>query len=140
MKLNFKWVHFLTPEKLESVTSLLNCVLYSQRWISEAFIPVIRSMWPGINGNVGGSAAEVGNMRKHAVQASRFMLQMMQAPLYANDTERKDEDGCMENLEAFDSIGGPPLECSEEGLSIRIAIEVIFKLMLVGLSYLFKYH
>ncbi|XP_022939041.1 condensin complex subunit 3-like [Cucurbita moschata] len=95
-----------------------------KRWISEAFIPAMRSMWPGINGNVGGSAAEVGNMRKHAVQASRFMLQMMQAPLYANDTERKDEDGCMENLEVFDSIGGPPLECSEEGLSIRIAIEV----------------
>lgn len=85
----------------------------------------MRSMWPGINGNVGGSASEVGNMRKHVVQASRFMLQMMQAPLYANETERKDEDGCMGNQEVFDSIKEPPLECSEEGLAIRIAIEVI---------------
>ncbi|XP_038906520.1 condensin complex subunit 3 [Benincasa hispida] len=95
-----------------------------KRWISEAFVPVMRSMWPGMNGNVGGSAVEVGNMRKHAVQASRFMLQMMQAPLYANDTERKEEDGCLGNQEATGSIGEPPLECSEEGLAIRIATEV----------------
>lgn len=85
----------------------------------------MRSMWPGINGNVGGSAADVGNMRKHVVQASRFMLQMMQAPLYANDTERKDEDGCMVDQEVFDSIRESPLECSKEGLAIRIAVEVI---------------
>ncbi|KAM6574249.1 hypothetical protein CsatA_022576 [Cannabis sativa] len=44
-------------------------------------------------------------MRKRAVQASRFMLQMMQAPLYEDSVE-------------------PPLECGEEGLAIRIAIEV----------------
>ncbi|XP_022141514.1 condensin complex subunit 3 isoform X2 [Momordica charantia] len=95
-----------------------------KRWISETFVPFMRSMWPGMNGNVGGSAVEVTNMRKQVVQASRFMLQMMQAPLYANDTERKYEDGCMGDQEVFDSIRKPPLECSEEGLAIRIAIEV----------------
>ncbi|KAG7032735.1 Condensin complex subunit 3, partial [Cucurbita argyrosperma subsp. argyrosperma] len=95
-----------------------------KRWISEAFVPVMRSMWPGINGNIGGSAVEVGNMRKLVVQASRFMLHMMQAPLYVNDTERKDEDGCLENQEVSDSIRKPPLECSEEALAIRIAVEV----------------
>ena len=31
----------------------------------------------------------VSNMRKLAVQASRFMLQMMQAPLYAKETKKK---------------------------------------------------
>lgn len=111
--------------KLELVISQLSGIFYSQRWISETFVPFMRSMWPGMNGNVGGSAVEVTNMRKQVVQASRFMLQMMQAPLYANDTERKYEDGCMGDQEVFDSIREPPLECSEEGLAIRIAIEVI---------------
>ena len=85
----------------------------------------MRSMWPGINGDIGGSAVEVGNMRKLVVQASRFMLHMMQAPLYVNDTERKDEDGCLGNQEVSDSIRKSPLECSEEALAIRIAVEVL---------------
>lgn len=82
-------------------------------------------MWPGINGNAGGSPFEVSKMRKGAVQASRFMLQMMQAPLYAKETEREDENGNRELPEIVDSTGEPPIECCEEGLAIRIAAEVI---------------
>ncbi|KAI3867044.1 hypothetical protein MKX03_028928 [Papaver bracteatum] len=41
--------------------------------ISKAFIPVIRSIWPVING----SSFVVTNLRKRATQASRFMLQMV---------------------------------------------------------------
>lgn len=82
-------------------------------------------MWPGINGNAGGSAFEVSKMRKRAVQASRFMLQMMQAPLYEKETEREDENGGRELPEIVDGTVEPPLECGEEGLAIRIAAEVI---------------
>lgn len=83
-------------------------------------------MWPGINGNAGGSAFEVSKMRKRAVQASRFMLQMMQAPLYEKETEREDENGGRELPEIVDGTVEPLLECGEEGLAIRIAAEVIF--------------
>lgn len=95
-----------------------------QKVLSKAFIPVLRSMWPGINGNAGGSAHVVSNMRKLAVQASRFMLQMMQAPLYVKEMEREDENGSRESPEIVDGTVEPPLECGEEGLAIRIAIEV----------------
>ncbi|KAF4360975.1 hypothetical protein F8388_016784, partial [Cannabis sativa] len=76
-----------------------------KKYLSKAFVPVMRSMWPGIDGNTAASPIAVSKMRKRAVQASRFMLQMMQAPLYEDSVE-------------------PPLECGEEGLAIRIAIEV----------------
>ncbi|KAL0396425.1 UNVERIFIED_CONTAM: hypothetical protein Scaly_0090900 [Sesamum calycinum] len=51
-----------------------------KKCLSKAFMRVMRSLWPGINGNVAGSTQMVSNMRKRAVQASRFMLQMMQVP------------------------------------------------------------
>jgi len=45
--------------------------------VSKEFVKGIHSinasMWPGIYGNAGGSAAVVSNMRKRAVQASRFI-------------------------------------------------------------------
>ncbi|KAG6777373.1 hypothetical protein POTOM_017194 [Populus tomentosa] len=90
--------------------SLLSSI--RMKHLSKAFILVMRSMWPGIYGNAGGSAVVVSNMRKRAVQASRFMLQMMQAPLYAKPTETV--DGSLQ----------PSFECSDEGLGIRIAAEV----------------
>lgn len=96
-----------------------------QRCLSKSFIPVMRSMWPGINGNAGGSTFMVSNMRKRAIQASRFMLQMIQAPLYEKETAREDENGRRELPEVQDGSLEPPLECGQEGLAIRIAVEVI---------------
>ncbi|CAM8881088.1 unnamed protein product [Rhodiola kirilowii] len=94
-----------------------------KKFISKAFIVAMRAMWPGIKGNSSGSNIYVSNMRKRAVQASRFMLEMMQAPLYSKETKIEDENG---------NIDSPVHEedplCSfargEEGLAIRIASEV----------------
>ncbi|KAD7478499.1 hypothetical protein E3N88_01635 [Mikania micrantha] len=82
----------------------------SSKCICKAFIPVMRSMWPGINGTAGGSNVVVSNMRKRAIQASRFMLQMLQAPLYPKETDQVDN-----NLP--DQNGS---DCVEEGLAIYI--------------------
>lgn len=85
-------------------------------------MPVMRSMWPGINGNAAGSTAMVSNMRKRAVQASLFMVQMMQAPIYKKGTAPSNEDG-MKNLD--DSVDpSSEYESGEEGLAIRIGAEV----------------
>ncbi|KAI4388913.1 hypothetical protein MLD38_001201 [Melastoma candidum] len=69
--------------------------------LSKAFVLVIRSMWPGIDKNPGGSIYMVSNLRKCAVQASRFLLQMMEAPLYAK--ESKKEEASPESSESIDS-------------------------------------
>ncbi|KAM1132784.1 hypothetical protein EV1_046761 [Malus domestica] len=90
-----------------------------KKCIAKAFIPVMRSMWPGINGTAGGSASVVSNMRKRAVQVSRFMLHIMQAPLYKNGAEEGNDTG-----ELPEVVEEHPLECGEEGLAIRIATEV----------------
>ncbi|KAL5810121.1 hypothetical protein ACOSQ4_026689 [Xanthoceras sorbifolium] len=91
-----------------------------KKCLSAAFVPAMRSMWPGINGNAGGSSFVVSNKRKHAVQASKFMLQMMQAPLYAKDRQAQNESGGSELPETSEHLS---LECGEEGLGIRIATE-----------------
>ncbi|KAI4299612.1 hypothetical protein L6164_033053 [Bauhinia variegata] len=95
-----------------------------KKFISKAFIPVMRSMWPGIYGNSGGSSFMVSQMRKRAVQASRFMLQMMQVPLYTKETQPENENNSKEVPEVIDSCAEVPFECGEEGLAIHIAIEV----------------
>ncbi|KAF8378590.1 hypothetical protein HHK36_029938 [Tetracentron sinense] len=98
---------------------------YLFKSVSKAFIPVMRSMWPGIYGNAGGSPVLVSNMRKRAIQASRFMLQMMQAPLHSKETEMEAEQGSRQSPETTD--GSEPsldFESGEEGLAIRIATEV----------------
>ncbi|KAJ0100137.1 hypothetical protein Patl1_21200 [Pistacia atlantica] len=95
-----------------------------KKCLSEAFVPVMHSMWPGIYGNAGGSSIVVSNKRKRAVQASKFMLQMMQAPLYAKEKEVEGENGSRETSETLDSKE-PSLQCGEEGLAIRIASEVL---------------
>ncbi|KAG6659972.1 hypothetical protein CIPAW_03G073200 [Carya illinoinensis] len=76
-----------------------------------------------INGNAGGPTLMVSNMRKRAVQASRFMLQMMQAALYERETPNVDDKGNGELPEVLNGSLEPPLECGEEGLAIRIAVE-----------------
>ncbi|KAL6337964.1 hypothetical protein AAG906_005933 [Vitis piasezkii] len=98
-----------------------------KKCISKSFMPVMRSMWPGINTSAGGSPFLVSNMRKLAVQASRFMLQMMQAPLYAKETKKQNENQNNELPEVLDGFSEPSLdfECGEEGLAIRIAAEVV---------------
>ncbi|EPS67472.1 hypothetical protein M569_07302 [Genlisea aurea] len=75
--------------------------------LSKSFVPAIRSLWPGLqHGNSSRSNVIISSMRKRAVQASLFMLQMMRAPLFSKDAS------------SFDSGSG------EEGLAIRIAVEV----------------
>lgn len=93
-----------------------------QKHVSKSFMLVLRLMWPGINGNPGGSSTMVSNMRKRAVQASRFIVQMMQAPLYAKEVQSscqnvpESDGGSIETSDDFES--------GEEGLAIRIATEV----------------
>ncbi|KAI3976486.1 hypothetical protein MKX01_008344 [Papaver californicum] len=91
-----------------------------KRCISKAFIPVIRSMWPAIYGNAGGSSFVVSNLRKRATQASLFMLQMMQVPLYSKETETEEESARKNLSESTDN----DFENGEEGLAIRIGAEV----------------
>ncbi|KAL6003435.1 hypothetical protein ACLOJK_023658 [Asimina triloba] len=91
--------------------------------ISEAFIPVMRSMWPGIYGNAGGAPIVVSAQRKRATQASRFMLQMLQTPVYPKESM---EDQCDENSPEGPHGSVEPsidIESGEEGLAIRIAVE-----------------
>ncbi|XP_058079134.1 uncharacterized protein LOC131227365 [Magnolia sinica] len=107
--------------------------------ISKAFIPAMRSMWPGIYGNSGGAPVVVSAQRKRATQASRFMLQMMQTPLYPKESE---EGQCNEKTpEGPDGSVEPSLdvESGEEGLAIRIAEEVVscpMKKTAAGKSYM----
>lgn len=82
-------------------------------------------MWPGIDGISGGSSVMVSNMRKCAVQASRFMLHMIQAPLYAKETKDDDaKESTQECAEESDGSGQASVVWSQEGLAIRIATEV----------------
>lgn len=87
----------------------------------------MRALWPGINGNAGGSSVVVSNLRKRAVQASRFMLQMIQAPTYAKETKTTEDDGGENLPETVDGLFHPStdFEHGEEGLAIRIVAEVI---------------
>jgi len=91
---------------------------------------VMRSLWPGINGNATGSSFMVSNMRKRATQASRFMVQMMQAPLYYEETAPANEN---DNENHNDSAEPSSVyESGEEGLAIRIATEVFIHSFLVS--------
>ncbi|CAN1122958.1 hypothetical protein LINPERHAP2_LOCUS1596 [Linum perenne] len=95
-----------------------------QKYLSKAFVPVMHSMWPGIFGNGGGSSVVVSNLRKRAIQASRFMLQMMQVPLYVIHNETENTDNGTGSVEDANHSSEPALECSEEGLAVRIATEL----------------
>lgn len=80
-------------------------------------------MWPGIYGNSGGSPVLISKMRKRAVQVSRFMLQMMQTPLFAK--EHEDVRSNVESSRSPDLMQpSSEFESGEEGLAIRIATEV----------------
>ncbi|CAH9070046.1 unnamed protein product [Cuscuta epithymum] len=90
--------------------------------LSKAYVPVMRSLWPGIDGNSAGSNVMVSNMRKRAMRASFFMVQMMQVPIYTKVTETSNDEDGTGNL---DNLMGPSeYESGEEGLAIRIGSEV----------------
>ncbi|PHT31168.1 hypothetical protein CQW23_27505 [Capsicum baccatum] len=101
--------------------------LNHKKCLSKAFMPVMRSLWPGINGNATGSTYVVSNMRKRAIQASRFMVQMMQAPLYYEETSPSKETVSSNENENHNDSAEPTSvhESGEEGLAIRIAAEVV---------------
>ncbi|KAJ0987235.1 hypothetical protein J5N97_005591 [Dioscorea zingiberensis] len=95
-----------------------------KKCVSRAFIPVMQSMWPGIHGNLGGSSIMISKLRKRATQVSRFMLQMMQIPLFP-----KEHEDVNVNEESSENVSGSLQPSSdfisgEEGLAIRIAAEV----------------
>ncbi|XP_019086059.1 PREDICTED: condensin complex subunit 3-like [Camelina sativa] len=94
-------------------------------YVSKAFVPLIRSMWPGIDGNCKSSSYVVSNQRKRAVQASRFTLQMMQTPLYKKETRGEPETQFNKSPDSPEDSIQPLLNCTEEGLAIRIAIEML---------------
>lgn len=93
-----------------------------KRCVSSAFVPLMRAMWPGIYGNAGGSGPVVSKKRKCAVQAARFMVQMVQSPLLSTEST---EQATMspESLSSSPS-SSVDFDISEEGLAIRIALEV----------------
>uniref|UniRef100_A0ACD5ZVA3 Uncharacterized protein n=1 Tax=Avena sativa TaxID=4498 RepID=A0ACD5ZVA3_AVESA len=93
-----------------------------KRCVSSAFVPLMRALWPGIYGNAGGSGPVVSKRRKHAVQAARFMVQMVQTPLFLTEAT---EQATM-SPESLSRSPSPSVDfdISEEGLAIRIAVEV----------------
>ncbi|KAF0903653.1 hypothetical protein E2562_028356 [Oryza meyeriana var. granulata] len=93
-----------------------------KRCVSSAFVPVMRAMWPGLYGNVGGSAHTVSKKRKYAVQAARFMVQMVQTPLFSTETTEQASTSPESQSTKQDMSNN--FDISEEGLAIRIAVEV----------------
>ncbi|KAK1302859.1 hypothetical protein QJS10_CPB12g01370 [Acorus calamus] len=77
-----------------------------------------------IYGNSGGSSILVSNMRKRAVQVSRYLLQMMQTPLYTKEPE--EDTSTHSSPQSINESMQPSIDivCGEEGLAIRIAAEV----------------
>lgn len=93
-------------------------IFQMQKCLSMVFVPVIRHLWPGMNESSKRSTAMVATMKKRAVQASRFMLQMLQAPLYGDKSGPTNEMDSSTNISA-------DFESGEEGLAIVIGAEVI---------------
>uniref|UniRef100_A0A0E0LA37 Nuclear condensin complex subunit 3 C-terminal domain-containing protein n=1 Tax=Oryza punctata TaxID=4537 RepID=A0A0E0LA37_ORYPU len=93
-----------------------------ERCVSSAFVPVMRAMWPSLYGNVGGSAHAVSKRRKHAAQAARFMVQMVQTPLFSTETTEQASSSPESQSTKPDMSSN--FDISEEGLAIRIAVEV----------------
>ncbi|XP_066370272.1 uncharacterized protein [Miscanthus floridulus] len=91
--------------------------------ISNAFVPVMKAMWPGLYGNAGGSPHVISKRRKLAVQASRFMAQMVQTQLFS--TESMDQASKSPESASVSANVSNNFDISEEGLAIRIALEVV---------------
>jgi condensin complex subunit 3 len=79
-------------------------------------------MWPGLYGNPGGSPHVISKKRKNAAQAARFMVQMVQTQLLS--TESTDQASKSPESGANSADVSNNFDISEEGLAIRIALEV----------------
>ncbi|KAL6631341.1 hypothetical protein ACP70R_028191 [Stipagrostis hirtigluma subsp. patula] len=90
--------------------------------VSNAFVPVMKAMWPGLYGNAGGSTHVISRRRKLAVQAARFMVQMVQTPLLSS--ESTDQASKSPGSASSSADASNISDISEEGLAIRIAAEV----------------
>lgn len=82
----------------------------------------MKAMWPGLYGNAGGSTHVISKRRKLAVQASRFMVQMVQTQLFS--TESMDQASKSSESASGLADASNNFDISEEGLAIRIALEV----------------
>ena len=82
----------------------------------------MKAMWPGLYGNAGGSPHVISKRRKLAVQASRFMVQMVQTQLFS--TESMDQASKNPESASVSANVSNNFDISEEGLAIRIALEV----------------
>uniref|UniRef100_A0A0E0PVZ1 Nuclear condensin complex subunit 3 C-terminal domain-containing protein n=1 Tax=Oryza rufipogon TaxID=4529 RepID=A0A0E0PVZ1_ORYRU len=113
----------LLSENYARISADLHPVILARlRCVSSAFVPVMRAMWPGLYGNVGGSAHAVSKRRKYAAQAARFMVQMVQTPLFSTETTEQASSSPESQSTKPDMLNN--FDISEEGLAIRIAVEV----------------
>uniref|UniRef100_A0A0D3GF02 Nuclear condensin complex subunit 3 C-terminal domain-containing protein n=1 Tax=Oryza barthii TaxID=65489 RepID=A0A0D3GF02_9ORYZ len=113
----------LLSENYARISADLHPVILARlRCVSSAFVPVMRAMWPGLYGNVGGSAHAVSKRRKYAAQAARFMVQMVQTPLFSTETTEQASSSPESQSTKPDMSNN--FDISEEGLAIRIAVEV----------------
>ena len=87
----------------------------------------MRAMWPGLYGNAGGSPHVISKRRKLAVQASRFMVQMVQTQLFS--TESMDQASKSPESVSGSADVSNSFNISEEGLAIRIAVEVCLNIL-----------
>ncbi|KAL6639556.1 hypothetical protein ACP70R_023286 [Stipagrostis hirtigluma subsp. patula] len=93
--------------------------------VCKAFVPVMKAMWPGLYGNAGGSTHVISRRRKLAVQAARFMVQMVQTQLLSS--ESTDQASKSPGSASSSANASNNFDISEEGLAIRpirIAAEV----------------
>ncbi|KAH9318229.1 hypothetical protein KI387_019998, partial [Taxus chinensis] len=102
-----------------------------KKCISKAFVPVMRSVWPGVYGNPSGSSNVISSLRKHATQISRFMLQLLQTPLYNAQADSAGPESGQNSLQEDDGQEVPKSKQSEtevdeglEELAIHIGVEV----------------
>ncbi|CAM6036363.1 unnamed protein product [Sphagnum compactum] len=84
----------------------------NKKCIARAFIPVMRSAWPGIYGNEGGTSSIVAAKKKRATQLSKFMLELLENQLEG----AFNENGLL--------LCGETPDVGQGRLAINIAIEV----------------
>ncbi|XP_042468647.1 condensin complex subunit 3-like [Zingiber officinale] len=100
----------------------LSCI--HKRCISTAFIPTVRSFWPGIYGNSSGSSLIVSKMRKRALLVARFMLQMIQVPLLSKESKEDESNKVNSESHSCSFQMSDDFDDGMEGIAIRIAAEV----------------
>ncbi|TVU11786.1 hypothetical protein EJB05_45389, partial [Eragrostis curvula] len=113
-------VRLYFSEETKELERLKQCL---SSCVSNAFVPVMRAMWPGLYGNPGGSTHVISKKRKSAVQAARFMVQMVQTQLFS--TESTDQASKSPESASNEADVSNNFDISEEGLAIRIAVEVV---------------